>query len=304
VGPLELIGVPYTSMAHPGGIANGIKALREADLALRLRAVADLHEKGDLDLPQPSGVRARSGLLNEPELVRLVAGTRAAVASAHSAGRMPLLVGGDCPVLLGPLAALRDQHGAAALLMIDGHEDAWPPPLSPTGEASDSEIALAIGMVTDGLSPSLADVLPVLEAEALCLLGPRDAADIVKGGVTSLAEQIGLFLDDETLRRLETDTVLSEALEVVHRAASRFWLHLDLDALRSEDFPAADYLQPAGLSWQQWLSLVVPALADERCAGASVVIYNPDLDPDHRVAADVVARLSEAFDRASRTTFQ
>ncbi|MBA2311751.1 MAG: hypothetical protein H0V97_03000 [Actinobacteria bacterium] len=59
-----------------------------------------------------------------------------------------------------------------------------------------------------------------------------------------------------------------------------------------------------GLSRRQWLCLVVPALADEGCAGASVVIYNPDLDPDHRVAADVVARLSEAFNRASRTTLQ
>ncbi|MBA2311750.1 MAG: hypothetical protein H0V97_02995 [Actinobacteria bacterium] len=95
MGPLELIGVPYTSMANPGGIANGISALRDADLAPRLRAVADLHEKGDLDLPPPSGVRARSGPLNEPELVRLVAGTQAAVASAHAAGHMPLLVGGD-----------------------------------------------------------------------------------------------------------------------------------------------------------------------------------------------------------------
>ena len=66
-------------------------------------------------------------------LVTLVEETSARVRAAHERGRAPLLAGGDGPVLLGALAAIGD---GAGLLMLDGHEDAWPPPVSETGEAS------------------------------------------------------------------------------------------------------------------------------------------------------------------------
>jgi hypothetical protein len=52
--------------------------------------------------------------------------------------------------------------------------------------------------------------------------------------------------------------------------------------LQSEDFPAADYLQPGGLTWADLGEIASEALADPRCLGVSLVIYNPDLDPDAR----------------------
>ena len=128
----ELIGVPYSSMAKPGGIANAIHVLRETGLAERLAAAALVPDAGDLDLPQGSGVRGPSGLLNERALGTLVTATHDAVARSLADGRRPLLVGGDCPVLLGALAAGRGRDKAAGLLHVDGHEDAWPPELSPT----------------------------------------------------------------------------------------------------------------------------------------------------------------------------
>src|SRR5918992_6309811 len=107
---VELIGVPYTSAATPGGIAGAIRVLRAAGLAESLGRGADVRDGGDLELLEGTGLRGPSGLLNEQALGRLVTATRDAVAGALGPGRLPLLGGGDCPILLGALAAGRGDH--------------------------------------------------------------------------------------------------------------------------------------------------------------------------------------------------
>jgi arginase len=296
--PLELIGVPYTSMRESGGIADGIAVLRSAGLVERLTSVADVRDAGDLELEQPDGRRGPSGLLNEPALAGLFDATRGAVSTADDAGRLPLLVGGDCPVLLGPLAALRERGGKAALLMIDGHEDAWPPSRSPTGEASDSEVAIALGEVSS-LPGELASAMPLLSPEAIAMLGPRDGGELRDADVLSLADRVGLLLDPRGLRERGVAVGIAEALAAVRDAAPRFWLHVDLDVLATREFPAADYLQPGGLHWSELREIVSTTLANARCAGATLAIYNPDLDPTRVVAAQVVEQLAVAVGAAA-----
>lgn len=91
---LDLIGVPYTSMARPGGIADAIRVLREAGLAEHL----DVRDAGDLDLIEGDAVRGASGLLKERALAQMVEATGKAI-------------GTPAMSLSGALAGL---HGAAA----------------------------------------------------------------------------------------------------------------------------------------------------------------------------------------------
>jgi arginase len=286
----ELTGVPYTSMKEPGGIAGAIAALRECGLAEELRSLG-VEDAGDLLLEEPSGERGPSGVLNEPALVRLVQATQDRVVDAHRAGRRPLLGGGDCPVLLGALAAVRRDRAAPGLLMLDGHEDAWPPTLSPTGEASDSEIAIALGRVPDLPAP-VSHLLPLLEPSAVAFLGPRDREELASAGLESLRDQVAFYANDiETSAALRAGHDPAEAaLEAM--AADGFWLHIDLDALRTEALGAVDYRQPGGLAWDELDRLAATAANAAGCRGASVVIYNPDLDPNRIDARKIVAFLS------------
>jgi arginase len=286
----ELTGVPYTSMKEPGGIAGAIGALRECGLAEELRSLG-VEDAGDLRLEEPSGERGPSGVLNEPALVRLVEATRERVVDAHRAGSRPLLVGGDCPVLLGAVAALRRDRSAPGLLMMDGHEDAWPPARSPTGEGSDSEIAIALGRVAD-LPEPVSRLLPLLEPAAVAFLGPRDGEELATAGLESLRGQVAFHADDhETSAALRAGRDPAEAaLEAMN--ADGFWLHIDLDVLRTEALGAVDYRQPGGLAWDELDRLAATAATAPGCRGASVVIYNPDLDPDRVDARKIVASLS------------
>lgn len=285
---VELVGVPYTSMAAPGGIARSVGVLRSAGLAERMRAAGEVRDAGDLALAAGDGVRGRSGLVNEVGLGRLVDATRAAVACAVGHGRLPVLVGGDCPVLLGALAAVRDQHRGCGLLFVDGHEDAWPPARSTTGEASDCELAIALGSLDTPLPEPLDGLVPLLAPEAVAMLGPRDRAELDRDGVPSLSGTVAMFRDDEALRADGPSAAARQAIEVVARAAPAFWLHIDLDVLRTDQFAAVDYPKPGGLTWPELREITSTAVGDRRCAGASIAIYNPDKDHSTESATHLI----------------
>jgi len=57
-----------------------------------------------------------------------------------------------------------------------------------------------------------------------------------------------------------------------------WWLHVDLDVLSTEALPAVDYPQEGGLGWERLELVAGTALEAAGCAGASVTIYNPELD--------------------------
>src|SRR5262245_22007110 len=271
-------------MRRAGGIADAIGVLRANGLAERL-AVLGVTDAGDLALDAPKGERGPSGLLNETALGRLVEATRERVHTARRRARRALLVGGDCAVVLGALAALANER-EVGLVMLDGHEDAWPPSLSPTGEASDSELAIALGVVSERLPAPLDRFVPLLHRGNLALLGPRDGAEITAEGGRSIRDEVSFFTGGEAIGRTPAHELMAAALDAI--ASTTFWLHVDLDVLSTQAFAAVDYPQPGGLDWEQLHRLTVTAARDDGCLGASIVIYNPDLDPDRSGARLVV----------------
>jgi arginase len=285
VSEWDLYGVPYTSMAQRGGIADAIAVLRSVGLAARAKELG-VHDRGDLSVEQPTGNRGRSRVLNEEALRSLVRATKEAVETSIRRSRKALLVGGDCPVILGALAAIRSVKGSTSLVMFDGHEDAWLPARSATGEASDSEVAIAIGTVREDLSDVVGVPLPLLDASRVALLGPRDAEEIRAGAESSLRGTVALFMDDVGVLVAGGGAAGRSALEAVGDVD--LWVHVDLDVLTSDSFGAVDYPQAGGIGWRELDAAFAVTVGDTRCRGASVAIYNPDRDSGRDGAASVV----------------
>ncbi len=283
-----LIGVPTNSSGTSDGVARAPGVLREHGLAAALGRRPGFTDAGDLALPAPQPRRGPSGLLAEDALIAMIGQVREATAAARRDRRFPLLIGGDCPVIVGALAALQAEGDEPGLLFVDGHEDAWPPRRSPTGEAADCELGLVLRLFDDGLDPRLRRALPRVRTGNVVAVGPRDAGELASARVPTLAGRLRALIRPA---ELAVDGVAAVAAAL----PAPWWLHTDLDVLATADFAAVDYPQPGGLTWPQLNRVTSAALAAGGCAGWSVCIYNPDLDPGRRGADDIIGYVTNAL---------
>ena len=284
---IALLGVPTNSSGTTDGVARAPRALRDAGLVPRLRRAGPLVDVGDVPVDAPSSARGPDGIIDAANLAATLARVRAQTAGAVRLGHRLLIVGGDCPILIGALAGCADAAGTPpGLLFVDGHEDAWPPHASTTGEAADMELGLLLGRSIDGVESSLRSQIPRLDPSRVAILGARDRAELDDADVESLEDTVSL-LDDAAVGA-DPAGVASEAVRRVASPGSDWWLHIDLDVLSSEALPAVDYRQEGGLSWADLTELTHSAISAGGCLGATVTIFNPDLDPDGRYALAIV----------------
>jgi len=284
---IVVVGVPFNSAGRTGGVAAGPSVLRAAGILDSLALAGRVVDAGDVAFATPDPRRSpSSGLAAEQALTSMVDGVQAKVLEAFDSGQFPVLLGGDCPILLGALAAARHHHGRVGLLFVDGHEDSWPPKRSPTGEAADSELGLALGVLAEDVPGPLRGLLPLLDAADVALLGPRDAGELAEHDIASLSAEVELHTADDL--QVEPGATAAAAARRV-AAAGAWWLHLDLDVLSTGSLAAVDYAQEGGLDWNQLRAVVVASFSQPGCVGWSIAIYNPELDPTRRDADRIVA---------------
>jgi arginase len=199
-------------------------------------------------------------------------------------GRAPLLLGGDCSLLLGVGLAMR-RAGRYGLVHIDGHTDFRHPGNSAhCASLAGEDLAAAVGLHWPNVS---------------LLGGARhfDPTDVVHAGCRAddehLAEAratLAAVLPAAELRA-DLDAAVTRIRDVVTRAElDGYWLHLDLDVLDESILPAVDSPASGGLSADELVALLRALAAD--AVGAHAGIYDPDLDPDGsyaRLVADVLA---------------
>jgi arginase len=279
--PTRIIYVPFNAAGLSSGVAGMPQAIHTAGVEERIPGpVASTW----IPTGAMSPARGPSGLISEDALTSMVTDTAAALGAAWRDGEVPLVVAGDCPVLLAPLIAAK-ARGGGGLAFIDGHEDAWDPHVTPTGEASDCEIGLALGLFR---GPDSLAGLPCLRPEHLVVLGPRDQEEIADAGQPSIRDSVAHYSSGDQLAASHTYADVADLVAgAAASAPAGWWCHIDLDVLATASLPAVDYPQPGGLTWEQLVSLTATCLRVPGCLGASVVIYNPDLDGGH--AAERIA---------------
>ncbi|HTY29646.1 MAG TPA: arginase family protein, partial [Mycobacterium sp.] len=208
--------------------------------------------------------------------------------------RRPLLIGGDCTVLIGIAAALARTRPDAGLLFIDGHLDCYTPETSPTGEGADMEMAVLLGVGPPALL-EFGERVPAVAHERVVILGPWDIEDAAADGAPDPASFAPgtLVVDGGELAKDPSGQSVS-ALERLAETARGFWLHVDLDVLSCNVLAAVDYADPRGLDADQLTAVLSPIVGSENLIGASVVILNPNLDDENGSGAKLVVDLLTA----------
>ena len=299
---VDLIGVCFDGSGRPLGQATAPSRLRDAGFSAVLPGA---RVTSDIVVSEPDPTRGLlAGFLNERALLEMMEAVYARVRAVLQAGRFPLIYGGDCSALLGAIPAVRDVYGTAALLFVDGHEDATTMEQSTTGEAANMEIALLLGITGQHAPNPMRSRLPVLRPEAIAMLGQRDANYRHEINVSSIADRVPLHGVEE-LRR-DPELIAAQAAAHVTAQASGWWLHVDLDVLDGKEFracgAAGDPSMPEGLTWAELTQITRTALQTDGCRGWSIGVYNPDLDPDGREAKRVVVYLAEVTKHAGAGT--
>lgn len=286
---IALIGIQTNSDGSAGGVIHAPVVLREAGLVERLSKFADVEDYGNLSFIAPTKVRdEHSGIIAPDTLLSMIEGTADVVMQALKKDQFPLLIGGDCPLLLGCLLALQNENKKFGLLFVDGHEDAYAPMQSPTGEAADMELALALGLTKEAqLSPGLQSLFPLIEDYQVSLLGPRDKPILQREGVASINSYLD-FVDDKTILSEGAKYVGQRCFNKLVQRNHSAWFHLDLDVLSTEALPAVDYQQSGGLSWEDLETLSLPFLCKDLLIGWDITIYNPDLDAERKCAKRIL----------------
>jgi len=290
--PTAMIGIPIDGSGAFTGVERMPAALRNAGLVDRL----EIKDLGDLPvrIDDPKLDEA-TGIIGFKQVCEVSDTIRAEIAKLLQQAERLLVTGGCCTLLIGVIAALRQEYKDIGLAFIDGHLDFYDGKSSPTGEAADMELAILTGVGPSGLI-DISGCTPLIPPQDIVVMGFRDTEQTIADGApnpAALFPEMKLF-DVESVKKIGGKKLGSAIRKQFEERSKKFWLHLDLDVLDENILPAVDFRMPNGLNWKAVAELVNPLVRSDALIGMDLTIFNPVLDtPDRYYAKQIVEFLFE-----------
>ncbi|WPG39540.1 arginase family protein [Variovorax sp. EBFNA2] len=281
-----------------GLATDGVERLPNRLLALGLARRLHARRAGRLAVPAKNPTPdPETGTLNASAIAAWSPRLADAVEAVLDAGEFPIVLGGDCTVVLGSMLALR-RRGRYGLFFIDGNADFFQPEAEPHGEGASMDLAF----VTGHGPPQLTDIEgrgPLVRPEDAVAFAYRDHKDQEDHGSQPLPQELKA-IDLPAVRAMGIEAAAGEAVAHLTRAElDGFFIHLDADCLDDALMPAVDFRVPGGLSWDELATALRVALASGKAVGLEVTIYNPRLDADGSAGRGLVDVLAAAFGTAA-----
>lgn len=278
---------PPTPSSVPG-CAKAPGALRDHNLLARL----DARDAGYLTPPRydPGDWRPGDGVCHAQGIAWYSRRLADRVIAIVDGGEFPIVLGGDCSILLGTGLALarmaRRDELPYGLMYLDGHSDfRHPGNASYVGAAAGEGLALATGRGQPDLT-DMDGLRPYVRDEHVVLLGIRAQdeyrLDLQAAGVVYRA-----------VPQLRAEGAARTALWAREQLTGcvGYWVHVDVDVLDPAVMPAVDAPDDGGIAYAELEALITGLVDTPDCLGMEVTVFDPDYDPDGTHARGLVDAL-------------
>jgi arginase len=289
---LALIGAPSSAAGFFPGTEKAPAALRAAGIVEKLQSIGyEVTDYGDcaprLFAEDEEHKRAR----NLPEIVALLNDLKPRAELAVKSGALVLLLGGDCAQSIGLLTGARRYYRHVNLLWFDRDADLNTPASTPSGRLDGMVLASIIGRGSPELVRFWGEPPLVREPDTLIF------------GLHRIDPPEQEFLDHSPMRHIPAagiqsvgaEKAASNAIAQLHADVREFMLHLDLDVIAQEEFPATNVPGSGGLSFAETQTALIEFAKRKNLLGLDIAQYNPEKDADGSAARKVIDLLAEVL---------
>jgi arginase len=298
--PLGVVGVPTSAGAFAPGQEQAPAALREAGLLDSLRSAGvDVRDRGDREVWRWRPDRENRRVQNLGKVVEIVQDTARRVGESLADGEVTLVLGGDCTVGIGTVAAHVNAGQTVGLVYFDTHADLNVPGSVREGALDWMGMAHMLGV--DGAAPLLVDAgapIPLLGADDVLLFawGPEQATPSER----ALVERHGLEVVPVDEVASDPEGAATRARELMEGRCERLLVHFDVDVIDFTDMPLSENTgRNEGLPYDVAMRALDVLLASPKLAALTVTELNPDHAEEgarsiERFASALAGRLASA----------
>ena len=291
---IALLGAPTSAAALRAGYERAPAALRAAGLVARLESAGfEVVDAGDIatrtfqvDDEHP---RAR----NFPAVLDVLHDLRPRVEVAMKSGALPLVIGGDCIVVLAILAAARRYFRNVGLVYMDSDADLNTPATSASGSVDGMVISHIVGRGAAEMVRFWGE--PPLVREPDILLFGANRIDASEEQYLARSP-MPRYLAADISKRGGAATA-AEAAQRAHAGQRDFILHFDVDVISGREFPATNYPALGAISLADARQALAVFAKQPQLAGINICAYNPDLDPDGSCGKLLIDLIVEALEQ-------
>lgn len=206
-----------------------------------------------------------------------------------SAGRIPVLLGGEHSVTLGLFRALREKHPRLSVIHFDAHADMR----ASYDDTPFSHACVARRMIEEGAPLAQFGVRSMSREEAI-FLEANNAMDILK---------VKSYQAREVREGLDLEKILASLTDEV-------FITIDLDVFDPSIMPSTGTPEPGGLLWQEVTSMLSRIISSKKIVGFDIVELSPtkgNVAPDFmaaRLAYKIMGYINDSLDVPSKAALE
>jgi arginase len=289
---IALLGAPTSAAAMSAGHEGAPAALRAAGLVDRLRSIGyEVLDLGDdppqLYQPDEESPRAR----NVPRVLAALEVLKPRVEQAIKSGALPLILSGDCSVVLATIAGARRYFRHVSLIYMDRDADLNTPATTSSGCIDGMVISHVTGRGAAELVRFWGEPPLVREPDvALFGVARLDPAEEEMLGRAPIRRHLA-----SDVQRVGPASSAETAIERIHGNGYEFVLHFDVDVIA--DFQATNNPGTGGLHLDEVRDALEVFASQKHLAAIDLSAYNPAKDPDGSGAKLIIDLLAGVLEK-------